>query len=100
MSDTSSVGSAGTKCRLGDTDIVMPVTGRSSAPPCSGLDGNDATTPDMPGRGTMGLLMSDTLLTDPVTNEALRLLDTLRELADAPYTTSDAYADDGADVPG
>ena len=47
----------------------------------------------------MGLLMSDTMLIDPLLDETLRLLDSLRELAYAHDARRDSYEDDGADLP-
>ena len=81
---------------------MTPVTERAPCPPYSGLNAvgvatTVGVTPAMSGRGTMGLLMSDTLLIDPTLDETMRLLDNLSELACANDAARESYEDDGAD---
>ena len=47
----------------------------------------------------MGLLMSDTLLIDPLLNETMHVLDSLNGLAYANDGARDPYENDGADLP-
>ena len=51
------------------------------------------------GRGTMGLLMSDTMLMDLALNETLRLLDGPLDMASTNDAVSDLLEDDRAELP-
>jgi hypothetical protein len=47
----------------------------------------------------MGLMMSDTLLIDPMLDDSRRLLDSLGELSYLTDMARDSYEDDHADLP-
>ena len=83
---------------------MTPVTERVPCPPYSGLNAVGVATNlgaalAESGRGTMGLLMSDTLLIDPTLDETMHLLDCLSELAYANDAARDPDDNDGADLP-
>jgi hypothetical protein len=90
------------KCRPGDGNIVTPVTERVPCPPYSGLNAVGVATSlgatlAESGRGTMGLLMSDRVLIDPLLDETLRRWDDLGDWAYTLEMSRDVYEFGSAD---